>query len=86
MRYVAADGDGTWLALVGFGSAAFSCRPRDAFVGWGDEQRLRRLRYVVANQRCCVLPAGRRPNLASAVLARTLRRLSGDYEARWTAA
>ncbi|MFN2616036.1 MAG: ISAs1 family transposase [Thermoleophilaceae bacterium] len=83
MRYVAADGDGTWLALVGFGSPAFSCRPRDAFVGWGDEQRLRRLRYVVGNQRCCVLPAGRRPNLASAVLARTLRRLSGDYQARW---
>lgn len=83
MRYVATDGDGTWLALVGFGSAAFSCRPRDAFVGWGDEQRMRRLRYVVGNQRCCVLPAGRRPNLASAVLARTLRRLSGDYEARW---
>lgn len=83
MRYVAASGDGTWLAVVGFGSAAFSCRPRDAFVAWSDEQRRRRLRYVVGNQRFCVLPAGRRRNLASAVLARTLRRLSSDYEARW---
>ena len=26
-----------------------------------------------------MLPAGRRPNLASAVLARVLRRLAGDY-------
>jgi hypothetical protein len=38
-----------------------------------------RLRHVVNNQRLCVLPAGRRPNLASVVLARTLRRLPGDY-------
>jgi hypothetical protein len=83
MRYVAVGPDGSWLALVGFGSAAFSCRPRDVFVGWTDEQRLRRLRYVTANQRFCVLPAGRRQNLASAVLARTLRRLPADYSARW---
>jgi hypothetical protein len=39
MRYVATGEDGTWLALVGFGSAAFVCGPRDAFVGWSDEQR-----------------------------------------------
>jgi Domain of unknown function (DUF4338)/DDE_Tnp_1-associated/Transposase DDE domain len=83
MRYVATTEDGTWLALVGFGSGVFSCRPRDAFVAWSDEQRRRRLRYVVGNQRLCVLPAGRRPNLASAVLARTLRRLSSDYQTRW---
>jgi len=29
----------------------------------------------------CVLPEGRRPNLASAVLGRALRRLPSDYEA-----
>lgn len=83
MRHVATDEDGTWLALVGFGSAAFSCGPRDRFVGWNDEARRRRLRFVVNNQRFCVLPGGRRRNLASAVLARSLRRLSGDYQARW---
>src|SRR5664280_921957 len=33
----------------------------------------------VNNQRFCVLPAGGRPNLASAVLSRVLRRLAGDY-------
>lgn len=83
MRHVACDGEGTWLALVGFGSAALSCRPRDAFIGWSDDQHFRRLCYVVNNQRFCVLPAARRPNLASAVLARSLRRLSGDYAVRW---
>lgn len=83
MRHVACSSDGTWLALVGFGAAALSCRPRDAFIGWRDEQHFERLRYVVNNQRFCVLPDARRANLASAVLARSLRRLSGDYQARW---
>jgi len=80
MRYVATDEGGHWLALAGFGAAALSCRPRDAFIGWSAEQQFRRLAYVVNNQRFCVLPEGRRPNLASAVLARCCRRLSGDYE------
>lgn len=83
MRYVATDADGEWVGLVGFGSAALACRPRDAFVGWTPEVQFRRLRYVAANQRFCVLPAGRRPNTASAVMARTLRRLSRDWALAW---
>lgn len=35
------------------------------------------------NQRFCMLGGRRRPNLASQVLAMTLRRLSRDFEARW---
>ena len=83
MRYVATDADGVWVALVGFGSAALSCRPRDCFVGWSPEIQFRRLRYVASNQRFCVLPAGRRQNTASAVMARTLRRLSSDWAREW---
>jgi len=83
MRYVALGPDGCWVALLGFGAAALACRPRDDFVGWSERQHFRRLGYVVNNQRFCVLPEGRRPNLASAVLARTLLRLSGDYRSRW---
>lgn len=83
MRYVALAPDGSWVALVGFGAAALACRPRDSYVGWSDDQHFRRLRYVTNNQRFCVLPAGRHPNVASHVLAKTLRRLSADFEARW---
>jgi hypothetical protein len=68
-----------WVALIGFGSAALSCAARDRYLGWSREQQYARLGHVVNNQRFCVLPAGREPNLASAVLARTLRRLSNDY-------
>ena len=82
MRYVATEGD-EWVALVGFGSAALSLRPREDYVGWSEQAKRRRLRYVSNNQRFCVLPAGRRPNLASAVLGRVLRRLSPDVEAAY---
>ncbi|MDQ2781943.1 MAG: ISAs1 family transposase [Actinomycetota bacterium] len=82
MRYVAIE-DGEWCALLGFGSAALCVRSREELLAWSDEQRHRRLRYLTNNQRFCVLGEHRRPNLASQVLALTLRRLSGDFEARW---
>ena len=79
MRYVAIE-DGRWVALVGFGSAAYQCRARDRHLGWSAGMRRRRLQLVVNNQRFCVLPSGRRPNLASQVLGQALRRVSADYE------
>jgi len=78
LRYVA-ELDGRWVAVVGFGSAALSCAARDRFIGWSREQQYARLIHVANNQRFCVLPGGRIPNLASAVLARVLRRISEDY-------
>ena len=83
VRHAVVAADGTWLAVLGYGSAALSCRPRDSFIGWDRSQQYRRLRYVAGNQRFCVTPDGRLPNLASAVLARSLRRLAGDWLARW---
>lgn len=78
LRYVA-ELDGQWVCVAGFGSAALSCAARDKFLGWSRQQQYARLIHVANNQRLCVLPAGRRVNLASAVLARVLRRLSDDY-------
>ena len=83
VRYVATDADGEWVALLGFASAALSCRPRDRFIGWLPEVQFRRLRFVASNQRFCVLPAGRRPNAASAVMSRVLHRLSSDWVEAW---
>ena len=78
MRYVAVDDTGEWVALVGFASPALSCGPRDRYIGWSAEIQLRRLGFVASNHRFCILPAGRRKNTASAVMSRTLRRLSAD--------
>lgn len=70
--------DGAWVALVGYGSAVLRCTARDAVIGWPDADRLDRLPMLAGQQRFCVLPQGRRPMLASAVLARSLARLPGD--------
>jgi GNAT superfamily N-acetyltransferase len=82
LRYVA-ELDRQWVAVAGFGSAALSCAARDRFIGWTREQQYARLIHIANNQRFCVLPAGRRHNLASAVLARVLRRLPADYLAAY---
>ena len=82
LRYVATV-EGEWVALAGFGSAALSCTAREEFLGWDRELRLRRLGLITANQRFCVLPAGRRPHLASAVLGACLRRLRADHLTVW---
>lgn len=83
MRYVATLDD-EWCALVGFGSAALCVRAREDLLGWSDSQRHRRLRYLTNNQRYLILDAHRRANLASEVLARTLKRLPFDFEKRWS--
>ena len=77
LRYVATIED-EWVALVGFGSAALSVTARDRFIGWSPATKHRRLRYVANNQRYCILPGVHPKNLATSVLARTLRRLSAD--------
>src|ERR1035437_8792680 len=63
--------DGAWVALVGYGSAVLRCTARDPVIGWPDADRLDRLPMLAGQQRFCVLPGGR-PQLASAVLARSL--------------
>jgi len=78
LRYVALL-DGQPVVLATFGSAAWKCRPREEFLGWDEEQRAARLAAVAGNQRLCVLPAGRRRNLASAALAAMLRALPADH-------
>ena len=82
LRYVATI-DGEWVAVAGFGSAALACTAREEFLGWDRELRLRRLGLITSSQRFCMLPAGRRPHLASAVLGACLRRLPADHLAVW---
>jgi len=71
--------DGAWVALAGYGSAVLRCTARDRVIGWADADRVDRLPMLAGNQRFCVLPGPRPPHLASAVLARSLARLPGDY-------
>jgi len=82
LRYVATY-RGQWLALATWCAPALHLKARDAFIGWSEEQRRRRLALVVNNSRLCVLPAGHYPNLVSRVMKLMLGRLSADWQAAW---
>nr|EES53629.1 MAG: hypothetical protein UBAL3_74420088 [Leptospirillum ferrodiazotrophum] len=77
LKYVALSGS-EWVALLGWGAAAFKCGDRDRWIGWAPPEQFRRLRYIANNQRFLILPEARTPHLASRVLGLCLRRLSSD--------
>ena len=79
--YQVAECQGRWLALIGWTAAAYRCRARDTWIGWTDEQRGRRLRFVANNARFLILPDAHVLHLGSRVLGLALRRLSRDWHA-----
>jgi hypothetical protein len=80
IKYVA-ELNGQWVALLGWGTAAFKCGSRDEWIGWSREQQWRRLVFLVNNARFLILPQVRIPNLASKILSLNLKRLSADWMA-----
>lgn len=83
IEYVATIGS-HWVALVGWGGAAWKTAPRDQWIGWDAALRERRLHFLANNTRFLLLPsAAGRKNLASKVLGLTLQRLSQDWQRRY---
>jgi len=80
LRYVA-ERQGQWLALLGWGSAAYHLRVRERHIGWSVAQRRSRLPLVACNARFLILPGSHLANLASHVLGACTRRLSEDWRA-----
>jgi hypothetical protein len=74
---------GELVSLVGWASAAFRAPLREAYVGWDETTKRRRLHLVANNIRFLILPWVRVRHLASKVLALNLRRLSADWQAVW---
>lgn len=77
--YVASRGE-QWIALLGWGSAALKCAPRDKWIGWDRALQFRRLPLIANNVRFLILPGCHEPNLASRLLALNLKRLSQDWQ------
>jgi hypothetical protein len=68
------------VAVLVWGAAALRNAPRDRYVGWDHATRIGRLSLVANNTRFLILPWVHVPNLASQILARTVRRLRADWE------
>ncbi len=83
LRYVVKQ-NGKWIALLGWSSAAFHLRPRDAWIGWTDAQRQAGRHLLACNARFALLqPKGQSPNLASQILSLNLKHLSEDWQLRY---
>jgi len=72
-----------WVALIGWGAAAWKCQPREAWIGWNENLKLKRLYLIANNVRFLILPGISMKNLASKILALNLKRLSSDWENRY---
>jgi len=83
MSYLVGDRNGRPLACLLFGSAAWSCAPRDRYIGWTAAQRQSKLHLVTNNHRFLILPWVEVFSLASHVLAIIARRLSQDWQMRY---
>jgi hypothetical protein len=73
-------------AVVGclqFSSPAWRMAARDRWIGWDEATRARNLQHVVNNSRFLLVPWVQVKNLASAVLARGLRQVRGDWRDRY---
>jgi hypothetical protein len=82
MRYLV-ESEAGYVGALSFSAPAWRLAARDAWIGWDDQSRQAGLSKVVANTRFLILPGVRVPNLASHVLGQALRRLAGDWQARY---
>ena len=80
LKYLVRAGDRP-VACLAWSSAPRHLAPRDAFIGWTKEERLRGLHRLAYNTRFLVMPWLQVPHLASHVLARVARVISADWRA-----
>src|SRR5450432_3176183 len=68
------------IACMAWSSAPRHLGSRDRYIGWRAEARRRNIRFIAYNTRFLILPWVRIPHLASHILGRVARTLSGDWE------
>lgn len=78
-----AEYQGQWLALLSWSAPAYRLKGREAWIGWSEAQRRRRLGLVVNNSRFLILEQAHYPNLASRVMRLCVDRLGEDWEKIW---
>jgi len=80
LKYIAYIADRP-VACLGWGSAAWSVKSRDAFIGWDKKTKEQRLHFVANNTRFLVLPWVKVKCLASKVMALNIKSICDDWMA-----
>jgi len=83
LRYLVRDRCGRPVACLLFGSAAWKCADRDAFIGWDQPTREANLQRLTNNTRFLIPGWVQVPHLASHVLGLIARRIGGDWQAKY---
>jgi hypothetical protein len=83
LRYLVRDRHGRPVACALFGSAAWKCADRDAFLGWDRATRERNLQGMTNNTRFLIPGWVQVPHLASHVLGLIARRIRADWQAKY---
>jgi hypothetical protein len=83
LRYLVRDRYGRPVACALFGSAAWKCADRDAFIGWDRPARERNLQHLTNNTRFLIPGWVQFPHLASHVLGLIARRIRTDWLAKY---
>ena len=79
LKYLVYAGD-RLLACFAFSSAPYAIDCRDTFLGWSQEARERNRHLLAYNSRFLILPWVRVPHLASHLLGRIAKTISGDWQ------
>jgi hypothetical protein len=72
-----------YLACLLFSSPAWKMARRDAWIGWGDQERKRNLQYIVCNSRFLILPWISVRGLASTILSLAARQIPHDWQQQY---
>jgi hypothetical protein len=72
--------EGRPIACLAWSSAPRHLGSRDRYIGWNAEARRRNIRFLAYNTRFLILPWVQVPHLASHLLGKMTRALSGDWE------
>jgi len=83
IKYLIYGSTGTELSCVLFGSSAFSCAPRDNFIGWDSQSRRSNLIYTTNNTRFLIPPWVRVEHLASHILGLICKRIVSDWKSKY---
>jgi SRSO17 transposase len=68
------------IAAISYNRATLRVSARDVYIGWSDEGRHQYLSNIVCNHRFLIFPWIKVKNLASHILALSLRRLPSDWK------
>lgn len=68
-----------WIGAISFSSPAWRLQAREDWIGWHEENRIKRLNRIICNSRFLIIPQVKVKNLASHVLSLGMRQVKKDW-------